>query len=598
MHTILPGNEAVLAARAPERLARVARVSIPPSHAITATPGGDPLLAIDGVPLHHVSDPRADAARWARATVERLASAGATRVIVVGLGLGYHLEALAERFGGALTIVEPDAAVWRLALASRDLSAVLARADFADDPAGAAPHGEHALVLAHPPALLIAGGGYRAALERWQGSAAATGLRLKIMVVSPLYGGSLPIAGYAARALTRLGHEVQLVDMSGFHDTYRGLERFGARKAARAGLERGFCEVLGAGVVAAVEASEPDVVLAMAQAPLDAAALARIGAAGAIRALWFVEDFRLFTYWRDVAAHYDYVLTIQTDECHQALATVTDARLAYLPAGFDPEMHRPLALAADERAAYASDVAFVGAGYRNRRLAFRSFLDMDFRIWGSDWEGAGDLAKVIQRGGARIGTEETVRIFNAARVHLNLHSSTYHDGVDPRGDFVNPRTFELAGSGAFQITDARALLPPLFADDEIVTATSVAAMRELTRHYLAHDAEREAMAARARRRARAEHTYDRRMEALVATIVGREHERLHGRRRTVTVGDVAAAGDGPLERFLRDLDPATPFTVDAVVATIPEREGALSDPEALFLFLHQFDDLYLQEYRA
>src|SRR6185436_7068680 len=105
---------------------------------------------------------------------------------------------------------------------------------------------------------------------------------------------------------------------------------------------------------------------------------------------------------------------------------------------------------------------FAGAGYRNRRLAFRSLLDLGLKVWGSDWSGAGVLDAVVQRGGARIDPDELVRIANATDVNLNLHSSTYVDGVEPNGDFVNPRTFELAAAGAFQLVDERALLPSLF----------------------------------------------------------------------------------------------------------------------------------------
>ena len=46
--------------------------------------------------------------------------------------------------------------------------------------------------------------------------------------------------------------------------------------------------------------------------------------------------------------------------------------------------------------------------------------------------GAEGLTRVLQRNGARIDTDDAVRIFNATAINLNLHSSTYHDGVDPR----------------------------------------------------------------------------------------------------------------------------------------------------------------------
>ena len=601
MSVVREENRRVLAARAPGLVERIAATTIPEGYMLTRTPAGMPLLSVGGVALHHQADPLQDAARWARRAAERLAAAGATRAVVVGLGLGYHLEALAERFAGALVAVEPDLAIWRLALATRDLSALLARVTIVADADGTldASPGERTRVLGYAPALLIPGGVHRCAVERWQASAAGSGLRLKILVVSPLYGGSWPIAGYVARAASRLGHETQLLDLSTFHESWRGLERFGAKRARRGELEARFCDVLAAGVAAAVEATQPDIVLALAQAPLGAAALGEIGASGAIRVLWFVEDFRLFTYWRDIAAHYDYVFTIQGAECLEAIGAVTDAHVSYLPCGFDPEIHRPLVLGPAERAAYGSDVAFVGAGYRNRRLALRGFLDVDFRIWGSDWAGAQDLSRVVQRGGTRISTEEAVRIFNATRVNLNLHSSTYHDGIDPRGDFVNPRTFELAGAGAFQVVDERALLPPLFtAGTELAVASSLAEMRALTQHYLAHADERVTMAAHARRRALAEHTYGHRLETLLGTVVGREQDRLLARSRTATVGDVARRGSGPLERFLGRFDPTTPFTLDRLVASLAEHEGAIEEPEAIFLFLHQFDELYLREYRA
>src|SRR5262249_26292604 len=100
-----------------------------------------------------------------------------------------------------------------------------------------------------------------------------------------------------------------------------------------------------------------------------------------------------------------------------------------------------------------------------------------------------------------------------------------------------------------------------------------------------------------RARALAEHTYVRRMEDLLAAVIGPAQEQLLGKRRTITVADVSRAGEGELERFLGRFDPETPFTIDRLAARLATREGALSEPEAIFLFLHQFDELYLRESR-
>ena len=598
--TMLALNLDACGRSAPRLAAEIAAAATPTTHVLSQAPGGEPLLAVGGIALQHPRDPRGDGVRWARAAVEKLETSGAARAIVVGLGLGYHVEALAERFAGEIVVVEPDPAVWRCALAARDLRPLLTRiVACRGDESDSAVSGGKTRVLQHAPSALRADGAHRALFEQLVGRSTANGLRLRVLVVSPIMGGSLPIARYATRALAALGHEVRLLDLSGFQDGLTGMSVFGARRRRQAELESGLCNVLGMGVAAAAESFAPDLVLALAQAPLDAQALAAIGRTGAIRALWFVEDFRRFTYWREVASQYDHVLTIQTDECFAALRGATDARLTYLPCAFDPEEHRPIDLTDEERETLCSDVSFVGAGYRNRRVAFRRFLDLDFRIWGSEWGGAQDLERVVQRGSARISTEESVRIFNATRVNLNLHSSTYHDGVDPLGDFVNPRTFELAGCGAFQIVDRRQLLADAFVPgSEIAVAESVAEMRDLTRHYLAHGDERLAMAQRAHARALAQHTYQHRMQALIAAVVAQDQDRLLARSRPPTFGEAAARESGPLRALLESHPADAPFTLDAVVRGIGEGKGDVSDEEAIFLFLHQFQELYLTEARA
>jgi spore maturation protein CgeB len=232
-------------------------------------------------------------------------------------------------------------------------------------------------------------------------------------------------------------------------------------------------------------------------------------------------------------------------------------------------------------------------------VVLRGLLDLGLRVWGTEWEGSGVLEAAVQRGGARIPTDDCVRIFNATDVNVNLHSSTWVDGVDPRGDYVNPRTFELAACGAFQLVDARALLPACFAPDELTTFATADALRDAVRDWLGRPDDRRAVALAARERVLAEHTYRHRMQTLLAQVAARDAARLRTRPRRATVGEVAAGeGDTTLGRFLGELPPETPFTLDGVVAQVQRRAGELSEPEAVFLFLHQFDELYVKEARA
>ena len=182
--TLRGENERVLAARVPALVAAIAAAEVPPTHVIAQAASGAPLLTVAGVPLQHRGDPAQDGVRWARGAADRLAAAGATRAVVVGLGLGYHVEALAARFAGTIVVVEPDLAIWRVALATRDLSALLARIEIvtsieppvtsepgAGDTVGAPSEarssgtgrrpraGERTRVLGYAPALLVPGVG-------------------------------------------------------------------------------------------------------------------------------------------------------------------------------------------------------------------------------------------------------------------------------------------------------------------------------------------------------------------------------------------------------------------------------------------------------
>ncbi len=602
MGELLGANLRVLAARDPARAAAIAAAPASSgAFVLETTPEGHPTLSSEGVLLHSRHAPVREAASWAARQLEGRDQGAAETAVILGFGLGYHLESLAPAWPGRIVVVEPDDALLRAAFTARDLRNLLSRVELAPEPLPSetiAGWGR-VLLLPHGPSLLRAGS-LRALKERIAGRSLLHSLSLRILVVSPLYGGSHPIAGYCARALAEMGHAVTLLDLAPFAAGMQAVSMFTGRAAGRRAVEESYMRFLGDGVLAAVDAVQPDLMLALAQAPLMPAVLEEIGKRGVLRAFWFVEDHRLMTYCKDVAGAYDHFFTIQQGEFLAEIARLTADRARYLPCAADPAVHRPCTLTAEQWATLSARVAFVGAGYRNRRFAFRSLLDLGLKVWGSEWQEAGALAAAVQRDSARIETEETVRIFNATAVNLNLHSSTYVDGVDPRGDFVNPRTFELAACGAFQLVDVRSLLPPLFrAGSELVTFPDAGELRDLVRHWLARPEERVTIAAAGRARVLAEHTYRHRMETLLETVCARDSDRLRARvRHQSTVADAAAAeGATPLGNLLDRLPAATPFTVNGVVSALLGRSGTLSEPESILFFLQQFDELYLREHR-
>lgn len=412
--------------------------------------------------------------------------------------------------------------------------------------------------------------------------------RLRILVVLPLYGGSLPIGRYCARALLQLGHSVRVFDAPLLYPAYQGLRGLDISPSRLPGLENSFLRLVSQAIWIQAEEQGPDLVLALAQAPLDRHILQRMRQAGMRTVMWFVEDFRLFEYWRQFAPLYDAFAVIQKEPFIAELARVGQKHAFYLPLAALPGFHQPLHLTPREEKEYGSDIAFLGAGYPNRRLAFRQLADRDFRIWGSDWEDEPVLARNIQRKGERISEEESVKIYNAAKINLNLHSSVNTGNLVSGGDFVNPRTFELAAMGAFQLVDQRGLMPELFGPDELATFTSLDEMREKIDYFLARPDERKAFAERARARVLAEHTYEKRMEKLLAYMASefgpwRERE---------------AAPDLPPEiaRDVAELTAKLGLAPDAafpdVVARLRQQQGELDPVEAAILFLDEWRRQY------
>ncbi|MEJ2230159.1 MAG: glycosyltransferase [Nitrospirales bacterium] len=110
-----------------------------------------------------------------------------------------------------------------------------------------------------------------------------------------------------------------------------------------------------------------------------------------------------------------------------------------------------------------------------------------------------------------------MKIFNGTSVNINLHSYT-GEGFDPEGDGVNPRTFELAACGAFQVVDARTLLPALFDESMMAVIKSPGELLPSVRTYLHEPAQRMAMAESSQKRVLEAHTYVHRMKTLLGAV--------------------------------------------------------------------------------
>ena len=419
---------------------------------------------------------------------------------------------------------------------------------------------------------------------------------MRVLVVLPLYGGSLPVGRYCAAALKELGHLVEVFEAPEFYASYKALAGLKVTTDRLQYLENSYLQVVSQAIVAKVETFEPDLVLALAQAPLSIQALKRLKRDKVTTAMWFVEDFRLFTYWQAYAQHYDFFAVIQKDEFLMELQGIGVENALYLPLAAQPDLHKALELSSAERRVFGSDVSFMGAGYPNRRLAFRELVRFDFKLWGTEWDGDSVLAPYMQRKGERVSSEDCVRIFNATKVNINLHSSIQAKELVTGGDFVNPRTFEIAACGGFQLVDRRSLLGELFAtgteDAELAVFDRIEDLVPRIQHFLAHPDEREAVARRGQVRVLRDHTYAARMQTLLDFVAQRRPGWPKPRAAAPAMEGLPEELAAEIGVLLERLGLPADTGFEDLVWAVRQQKGKLGGLDAAVLFLDEWRKLY------
>lgn len=184
----------------------------------------------------------------------------------------------------------------------------------------------------------------------------------------------------------------------------------------------------------------------------------------------------------------------------------------YLPIGFEPR-----ALARVGEVERDVGVSFVGglSRHHGRALPLLEALarstPIEFFGYGAERLAADSPIRARHRGEA--WALDMYRVLARSRITVNRHIDAAENHAN------NMRLYEATGMGALLLTDRKDNLASLFEPErEVAVYSTPAEAADLIHHYLAHPEEAEKIARAGQARTLREHTYRRRMEALVPIL--------------------------------------------------------------------------------
>ena len=160
--------------------------------------------------------------------------------------------------------------------------------------------------------------------------------------------------------------------------------------------------------------------------------------------------------------------------------------------GLDPAIHRPMALTPVEMGKHRCDVVLLGQAMASRAalvVAVANGTGAHIKVYGRGWAQALQKYHVSVNVDGWLFGDAYVRALRGAKVALGVLNESV-------GDQVTQRSFEIPACGVFMLAPRTAHLCSLFRESrEAAYFSSPDELVAKVRHYLAHDDEREAIAA-------------------------------------------------------------------------------------------------------
>jgi spore maturation protein CgeB len=363
----------------------------------------------------------------------------------------------------------------------------------------------------------------------------------RILCIGETWLGSDARASFAA--LRRLGHAIQVLDESKYV-TNGSQTPFG--KGLRRMFRLALVNQLKRDVVRSLTEFEPHCLFVFKGNWVHPDILAECRARNVV-AVNYYPDVSFLSHGPYIPRSlplYDHIFNTKTHGVTDMKAQLPAREVSFLEPGYDPELHRPVELTADEWRVYGCDVAFIGTWSPKKEGLLAALChelpEINLKVWGCQWEknSSANLKGSIM--GDEATGEAYTRAIRGASICLGLLSEAGRGSSS--GDLITARTFQIPACGTFMLHERNVEVLRYFAEDrEAAFFGTPEELAEKVGHYLSHTDDRERTAAAGRQRSlRDGYMIDERMKVIERWL----NARLKGSKRSST--------DSPLVNHAQD----------------------------------------------
>jgi len=218
---------------------------------------------------------------------------------------------------------------------------------------------------------------------------------------------------------------------------------------------------------------------------------------------------------------YDVVFTTKSYNADVGeLPALGAKRCVMVDKAYDPDQHMPLDITEEERAAYGSDIGFIGtyAPERGQDVLFLAEQGFDVRVWGNGWERFTDRHTNLRvENRALVNTDGDLRYtkgIRATKINLGFLRKANRD-------LQTDRSVEIPACGGFMLAEYSDEHARLFAGGrEAAYYRDRAELVRNVRYYLEHTAERDAVARAGRARCLSSgYSHDERLKFMLSAAL-------------------------------------------------------------------------------